>query len=143
MAINPNEVSTSSDPTVGIDQTSDSTIATSKHSTTNVSPLLSSDLSGSDFHVLPEEVRKKVLRELDLAQALSPDALITEAERQRVLQDRTLQYYCGGKAVACVRSTSGEGVAILAVGENEIGALVSSVPPDGWKGVVVEFPEPL
>ncbi|HEV3436584.1 MAG TPA: hypothetical protein VG122_04455 [Gemmata sp.] len=139
MAINPHDLPTRSNSTVGIGQPSGSKAATDPNS--QDVPLLTRELRKSDFRVLPEEARKKVLRELELAQSLSPDVPIVEEERQRVLQDRTLQYYCGGNAVACVRSSNSEGVAILAVGETEIGVLVRDLPPDKWKGVVVEFPE--
>ncbi|MCI0703201.1 MAG: sigma-70 family RNA polymerase sigma factor [Planctomycetia bacterium] len=110
--------------------------------TTKDVPLVTRELRESDYRFLPEEARKKVLRELELAQALAPDVRMSDSVRRQVIQDRTLQYYSGGKIVACVRLKEGEGVAILAVGEEEIGALIRAVPRERWSGVRIEFPMP-
>jgi len=141
MATNTNKLTTSPNAMRGIGQTFGLDIK--EIPTPKESPLITRELCETDFQILPEEARRKVLQELEFAQSLSQENLIVESERRRVIQDRTLQYYCGGSAVACVRSTNSDGVSILAVGEADIGVLVRAVPPDRWKGVVVEFPEPL
>jgi len=101
--------------------------------------ILEGDIRESDLLPLPSDAAAKVEREFDIAQALRPEATISEAERQRVRLDRTLEFHFSGQPVACLRTP--RGAVVLAVGEEEIGALVDAAPADKWQGVAIEFPE--
>lgn len=89
---------------------------------------------------LPPDAAARVEREFELVQAMRPGRTLSDGERERVRADRTLQYHFGGQIVACMRTQVG--VVVLAAGE-EIPPLVETIPGSDWKGVVIEFPEPL
>jgi hypothetical protein len=59
---------------------------------------------------------------------------VNEEAEKRMRDDWTLHYYYEGEFVAC-RSTS-DGVEVLAVGCDEIGELVKSLPPEERPDVV-------
>jgi len=101
--------------------------------------ILDGEIRESDLLFLPPDAAAKVEREFGIAQALRAEAKLSEAERQRIRIDRTLEFHFSGQPVACLRTPNG--VAVLAVGEQEIGALVEASPAEKWRGVVIEFPE--
>lgn len=101
--------------------------------------ILAGDVRDSDLLQLPPEEAAKVEAEIQLAESLYPDRVMSEAERTRVRQDRALEHFYAGHPVACIQTP--KGVIVLASGLAEIGKLVRTVPGEKWKDVVVRFPQ--
>lgn len=108
---------------------------------TRAKRILSGDIRPDDYLRLPSPAAVRVEREFELVQAMRPGSTLTDGARARVRTDRTLEHHFGGQVVACLRTAAG--VIVLAAGEEAIAALVQAVPGSDWKGVAIEFPEPL
>jgi hypothetical protein len=82
---------------------------------------------------VPPEIKEQVAREQARLQPY-----FTDAYAKLLLDDWTLAYYYEGTDVAC-RSTP-EGVEVLAVGLDEIGAYLNDTPPEQRCGVTFKQP---
>jgi hypothetical protein len=86
---------------------------------------------------VPPEVETVVARE-EARIAQQHGIRLTPEARKRLTDDFTLQYYFEGTDVAC-RETP-QGVEILAVGWDEIGDYLKTIPPERRQDVKVRQP---
>jgi hypothetical protein len=83
---------------------------------------------------VPPPVKERLDKERLQGQPLS------EAARQWLAEELSLQYYYGGQPIATIRTKAGH-KAVLAVTDAEIKALVTNVPYEECRNVLFEHPE--
>jgi hypothetical protein len=99
--------------------------------------IVANDIHPEAYLPTPPEVLEAVEREV--ARLKTIDGIeVDPSTQRRMLADSTLYYHFAGREIACKRTD--RGVIVLAVGPDEVNAMLNAIPPDQRPGVVIEYP---
>lgn len=100
--------------------------------------ILGGEIAPTDYLPVTPEVTRAVEAALAFARTRLGGQEPDDAVRVKLLQDYTIGVHHGGRMVATLRRP--DGVIALAVGLDEVGRLVRTLPPGSRSGFAIEHP---